>query len=72
MNPKMKQHARVTINATTIGNFTHVTMARKKKAPMASSSPWAKLSTLEDLKIMTKPMADRPYRNPILIPFTKS
>jgi hypothetical protein len=47
-------------------------MARKKKAPKASNSPWAKLRTLEDLKIMTKPMADRPYRNPILIPLIKS
>jgi hypothetical protein len=72
MNPRIKQPARVTKKATAIGNFTHVTIARKKKAPRASNSPWAKLRTLEDLKIITKPMADRPYRNPILIPFMKS
>jgi hypothetical protein len=47
-------------------------MARKKKAPRASNSPWAKLRTLEDLKIITNPMAESPYKNPILIPFIKS
>jgi len=39
--------------------------ARKMKAPKASNSPCAKFKTLEDLKIITKPMAEIPYRNPM-------
>jgi hypothetical protein len=42
-----------------MGNFHHTEKAKKMKAPIASNSPWAKLRTLEDLKIMTKPRAAR-------------
>jgi hypothetical protein len=71
-NPRIKQPARVTKKATAIGNFADVTIARKKNAPRAKSSPWAKLRTLDDLKIITNPIADSPYKNPILKPFMRS
>jgi hypothetical protein len=48
-----------------MGNLSHAAKTRKIKAPMASNSPWAKLRTLDDLKIMTKPRATKAYRNPI-------
>jgi hypothetical protein len=48
-----------------MGNLSHAAKTRKIKAPMASNSPWAKLRTLDDLKIMTKPRAAKAYRNPI-------
>jgi hypothetical protein len=59
-NPKRKQPTSVKIKAIRTGRFAHVTKAKKKKAPSARSSPWAKFKTLDDLKIMTKPMADIP------------
>ena len=59
-NPRIKQPIRVRIKATTIGSFAQVTSERKKKAPSARSSPWAKFNTLDDLKIMTKPIAEMP------------
>jgi hypothetical protein len=42
------------------------------KAPMARSSPWARFSILLDLKIITKPRAERAYRNPRDRPLIKS
>ncbi|KIE16906.1 hypothetical protein DS62_08105 [Smithella sp. SC_K08D17] len=59
-NPRIKQPIRVRIKATKTGNCAQVTSVRKKKAPNASSSPCAKFKTLDDLKIMTKPIAEMP------------
>jgi hypothetical protein len=59
-NPKMKLPRSVTRKAMNMGNFAHVTRVRKMNAPAAINSPWAKLSTLEDLKIITNPIAARP------------
>jgi hypothetical protein len=57
----MRKHpVREIRNAAYIGNPAQVTMVKKMKAPNASNSPWAKFNTLEDLNIMTKPMAAMP------------
>jgi hypothetical protein len=48
-----------------MGNLAQEARTRKIKAPMASNSPWAKLRTLDDLKIMTKPKAASAYKNPM-------
>ncbi len=71
-NPSTKLPARVMRKATAIGTFDQETRTRNKKAPMASSWPWAKLSTDDDLKIMTKPSAESPYSSPMLSPFISS
>ena len=60
MNPRRKQPASVSTNAAATGSFPQVTKDKKKNAPSARSSPWAKFNTLEALKIMTKPMAEIP------------
>jgi hypothetical protein len=64
-NPRAKVPIRVIRKDNQIGNWAQEARARKIKAPMASSSPWAKLRTLDDLKIMTKPKAASAYRNPM-------
>jgi len=55
-----------------IGNFAHTDNDKKMKAPIANNSPWAKLSTLLDLKIITKPKAERAYKKPMESPLTSS
>jgi hypothetical protein len=67
INPRAKLPKSVRIKASQMGKFAQRgdPKARKIKAPMANSSPWAKLRTLDDLKIMTKPKAASAYRNPM-------
>jgi hypothetical protein len=65
INPRAKLPTIVIKKASQMGNLSHAAKTRNIKAPMASNSPWAKLRTLDDLKIMTKPRAAKAYRNPI-------
>jgi hypothetical protein len=65
INPRAKLPIRVIKKAIQMGNLAQEARTRKIKAPMASNSPWAKLRTLDDLKIMTKPRAAKAYRNPM-------
>jgi hypothetical protein len=60
IKPNAKLLKSVKRKAMGIGRFAHTVRVRNMKAPAASSSPWAKLRTLEDLKIITNPMAARP------------
>jgi len=64
-SPKTKLPPSARKKVTGMGRPPQVARARKKYAPIASNSPWAKFSTLDDLKIITKPIAEIPYRNPI-------
>jgi hypothetical protein len=65
INPRAKLPTIVIKKASQMGNLSHAAKTRKIKAPMASNSPWAKLRTLDDLKIMTKPKAASAYKNPM-------
>ncbi len=58
--PRAKLAHSVSRKAGTTGTPADTTSARKMKPPRARTSPWAKLRTLDDLKIITKPMADIP------------
>jgi hypothetical protein len=58
IKPRVKLPIRVNANARIIGRLAQEERTRNMKAPMAKSSPWAKFSTLLDLKIITKPSAE--------------
>ena len=60
VKPSTKEPASVMRKASATGSWSQDTSTRKKKAPMARSCPWAKFSTEDDLKIMTKPRAESP------------
>jgi hypothetical protein len=59
INPREKLPIKVKAKAIIIGRLAQEDKTRNRKAPMARSSPWAKFRTLLDLKIITKPNAER-------------